>query len=247
MVTPSVLVFTEQPVLAEGLRCVLGLESPFELLATCTEPDELIETLRRRQPDIAVLDSTSIPGPQFLSGARAACQPCRLVLWAGEVNVKTVRHAFDLGMSGVLSNRSAPEALLAALGRIARGELYFPDVYCTPGELASSSMSPREKQLTALIAQGLKNKEIATAMELQEGTVKVYLSRLYRRLHVADRFELALLGLQAFFGNWSGAAEGQGGNGADDRPGRHAGKSTLAGSTASRTAMYPPVANTVRR
>ena len=53
-------------------------------------------------------------------------------------------------------------------------------------------LSPREGDLLSLIVQGLKNKEIATELGISEGTVKVYLSHLYTKLRVRDRFELAL-------------------------------------------------------
>src|SRR5207244_12826951 len=58
------------------------------------------------------------------------------------------------------------------------------------------ALTRREGQLVALLSQGLKNKEIATAMDISEGSVKVYLSRLFQKLQVKDRFELALFGLK---------------------------------------------------
>src|SRR5450432_2214071 len=58
------------------------------------------------------------------------------------------------------------------------------------------SQTRSEGQLVTLLAQGLKNKEIATALNISEGTVKVYLSRLFQKLGVKDRFELALYGLK---------------------------------------------------
>jgi len=54
----------------------------------------------------------------------------------------------------------------------------------------------RRRDLITLLAQGLKNKEIATALGLSEGTVKVYLSKLFLKLGVKDRFELALVSLR---------------------------------------------------
>lgn len=199
---PRVVVFTGQPILAEGLRCTLNSFQTVEFGGIWASAEEFLRDLCRTQPNVAVLDSVSLHGPQFFKQARDACPSCQLVLWAEDTNIETVRHALDLGMSGVISSKSAPEPLVSALLRISSGELYFPDLYCTRGQLAGTAMSARERQLTALIAQGLKNKEIATEMALTEGTVKVYLSRLYRRLGIADRFDLALFGLQSFFGAW---------------------------------------------
>ena len=57
-------------------------------------------------------------------------------------------------------------------------------------------VSPRESQLVALVAQGLRNKEIAYRLSISEGTVKVYLSKLFTKLGVEDRYQLALHGLK---------------------------------------------------
>jgi DNA-binding NarL/FixJ family response regulator len=59
-------------------------------------------------------------------------------------------------------------------------------------------LTRREAQLTTLLAHGLKNKEIAAALDVSEGTVKVYMSKLFQKLGVKDRFELALYGLKNF-------------------------------------------------
>jgi DNA-binding CsgD family transcriptional regulator len=58
------------------------------------------------------------------------------------------------------------------------------------------ALTKRESQLVSLLSQGLKNKEIATTLTISEGTVKVYLSRLFQKVGVKDRFELALYGLR---------------------------------------------------
>jgi DNA-binding CsgD family transcriptional regulator len=58
------------------------------------------------------------------------------------------------------------------------------------------ALTKRESQLVALLSQGLKNKEIASTLQISEGTVKVYLSRLFQKVGVKDRFELALYGLR---------------------------------------------------
>ena len=60
----------------------------------------------------------------------------------------------------------------------------------------SYSLTPRQGQLVALLTQGLKNKEIASKLNISEGTVKVYMSRMFQKLGVKDRFELALYGLK---------------------------------------------------
>jgi DNA-binding CsgD family transcriptional regulator len=72
-------------------------------------------------------------------------------------------------------------------------------------------LTPRETQLVTLVAQGLRNKEIAGTLGLTEGTVKVYLTRIFRKLDLDDRLELALYGLKNFFAGATGEDQ-SGGN-----------------------------------
>ena len=68
------------------------------------------------------------------------------------------------------------------------------------------SLTRREGQLVGLIAQGLKNKELGYALGITEGTVKVYLSRIFKKLGVNDRFELALYALKNVVSSQDGGA-----------------------------------------
>jgi len=93
-----------------------------------------------------------------------------------------------------LTRRSALRALDGISFDIAKGEVLIEvtDAGFDTTNEKRVSFSEREKQVVELLAQGLKNKEIAAAMNLAEGTVKVYLSRLFKKTKVRDRFELML-------------------------------------------------------
>jgi DNA-binding NarL/FixJ family response regulator len=116
--------------------------------------------------------------------------------------------AMSLGIRGVLRKTVPVETLVRCLTRVGDGELWFEKAL-TDSIMGARrySLTRREGQLVALLSQGLKNKEIATALTISEGTVKVYLSRLFQKLGVKDRFELALYGLKNLA---PGAATGDG-------------------------------------
>ena len=90
-----------------------------------------------------------------------------------------------------------PELLLECIHKVHGGELWF-EKSLTDGLAATNriALTRREGQLVTLLSQGRKNKEIASLLMITEGTVKVYLSKLYDKLGVKDRFELALYGLK---------------------------------------------------
>jgi DNA-binding CsgD family transcriptional regulator len=80
---------------------------------------------------------------------------------------------------------------------VAEGGLWFEEALkASFTTMRTISLTRRESQLVSLLSQGLKNKEIAATLFISEGTVKVYLSRLFQKLGVKDRFELALFGLK---------------------------------------------------
>jgi DNA-binding CsgD family transcriptional regulator len=119
------------------------------------------------------------------------------VLWVRSISTELAYQAMELGVRGVLRKTLAPDLLLKCLTKVCEGELWF-DKNLTASFLSAKmvALTKRESQLVALLSQGLKNKEIASTLQISEGTVKVYLSRLFQKVGVKDRFELALYGLR---------------------------------------------------
>jgi DNA-binding NarL/FixJ family response regulator len=123
---------------------------------------------------------------------------CNLVIRVGPMSRELIFQALEYGVRGILPVQLSPHMLVQSLERIAKGEVL---IEVTDAGFDSSgekrvTFSEREKQVVELLAQGLKNKEIAAAMNLAEGTVKVYLSRLFKKTKVRDRFELMLFRAQ---------------------------------------------------
>ena len=108
-----------------------------------------------------------------------------------------MNHCVSAGVTAVLSRRASVASHRECLAAVARGENWI-DQSVLSSLLSGKSvkLTPRERQLMALVAQGLSNKEVAWRLEITEGTVKVYLSRLFSKAGVQNRFELALLALR---------------------------------------------------
>jgi DNA-binding NarL/FixJ family response regulator len=110
---------------------------------------------------------------------------------------------------GFLSTTASPAHFRECLQIAARGELWM-ESSLTMNLLNNRpvSLSKRQSELVGLLTQGLKNKEIATALGISEGTVKAYLTTLYEKVGARDRFELALFGLKNLGGRRESAAAG---------------------------------------
>jgi len=132
-----------------------------------------------------------------LSGLHEVASQAKIVLWVHTISTELALQAMSLGVRGILRKTLPTETLLRCLTRVNEGELWFEKALTDSIMSARRySLTRREGQLVSLLSQGLKNKEIATALTISEGTVKVYLSRLFQKLGVKDRFELALYGLK---------------------------------------------------
>ena len=105
--------------------------------------------------------------------------------------------AIGLGVRGILRKNLPVELLVKCLLKVAAGEFWVEKALSD--RLLSTRqvvLTPRERQIAGLVMQGLKNKEIAFSLGITEGTVKVYLSRLFQKVGVKDRFELALFAME---------------------------------------------------
>jgi len=192
-----VLLYSDQPILAVGLESILREADSFELAGLCSTIQRLAEHLTRGTAQIALLDLTPEITFATLSDLKRAAPDCQFVLWVNVISTELAFQAMGIGIRGVLRKTLPAEQQMACLRKIQAGELWFEkaltDSFLSARRVA---LTRREGQLISLLSQGLKNKEIATALDISEGTVKVYLSRLFQKVGVKDRFELALFGLK---------------------------------------------------
>jgi DNA-binding NarL/FixJ family response regulator len=188
----------DEPMLAKGLESVLRRVEDFELLPVCCGIPALTELLGHgTSPDVILLDLTENVTFGVLSALKATTGGAKVILWAKSVSPELAFQALGLGVRGILRKQLPPEVQVKCLQKVHAGELWFEkaltDSFLTSRRVA---LTGREGQLISLLAQGMKNKEIATALNLSDGSVKVYLSRLFEKTGVRDRFELALFGLK---------------------------------------------------
>jgi two-component system, NarL family, nitrate/nitrite response regulator NarL len=188
-----VLIITDQPVLARGFQDTLSA-SGLEAAVVSNFDGQCAEVFQSAQPDIAVLDLTGEFTFETLADVHTRLPGSNLVIRVGPMSRELIFQALEYGVRGILPVTLSPQILVQSLERIAKGEVL---IEVTDAGFESSgekrvTFSGREKQVVDLLAQGLKNKEIAAAMSLAEGTVKVYLSRLFKKTKVRDRFELML-------------------------------------------------------
>ena len=191
--------FTDEPVLAAGLVSVVSSAPEFRIAAVYRTTAELTEAIPKVECDVALVDLTPDITFDVLTQLSRAMPGCPIVLWVRDISPELAHQAIQLGVRGILRKCLASDLILKCLSSVCDGELWL-DKALTANMLTTKMipLTRREGQLVMLLSQGLKNKEIGAALSISEGTVKVYLSRLFQKVGAKDRFELALYGLRNF-------------------------------------------------
>jgi DNA-binding NarL/FixJ family response regulator len=193
----TVMPITDEPVVAEGFRRLIEGSGYLLLNPLSFDTQNLSERLLEARPHVVLLNWN--PDLSLTAVARVCGNPppCPIILVARNPSPELVYQAQEAGFSGMLDSRCSREEILSTLERCERDDFAFD--YPEGMELHPARavhLSPREGQLVRLLTQGLKNKEIATCLGITEGTVKFYLSHLFKKVGAKDRFELALFGLK---------------------------------------------------
>jgi len=193
----TVLLFSDEPILAEGLQRVLAKSGGLSLISYCARMDLLIAELEAHRPDVLIVDLSAGISFDVLNALQEVTSRTRMILWVNSISTELALQAMSFGIRGILRKTATIEAMLRCLNSVKEGELWFEktmtDSIMSAGRY---SLTRREGQLVSLLAEGMKNRDIAATLEISEGTVKVYLSRLFHKLGVKDRLELALYGVK---------------------------------------------------
>ena len=199
--SPSVLLVSDQPVLRRGFEHVLGTRGfSVESSEMCSfdKPQSAAagESSPVPTPDMALLDITGSLSFGDLTELHGRLPGCPLVLWAESMPLDMVFRALEFGVRGIVDRSSSADHLAESLMRVAGGEMQIGFAAAQESGPAKrrSGLTPREREIVGLLRQGLRNKQIAQAMNITEGTVKIYLFRLFHKLGVRNRFELAQCG-----------------------------------------------------
>jgi two-component system nitrate/nitrite response regulator NarL len=193
----SVSVYTTEPLSSIALELLFRQCEQIALLPVVSDLSNLLQQVSSQKPDVLLLTVNSHFDRNLWTALRRQSDDTKIILWLHEITPELAYQAIECGIRGILRKNLPPEMIVKCVQKVHAGELWF-DQTLTQTFLSGRSItvSPREGELIKLVAQGLKNREIAKAMSITEGTVKVYLSRLFEKLGVRDRVELVLVGLR---------------------------------------------------
>lgn len=193
----NVLLYCCKPILANGLRMVIQDLADYRLLSHCSEPEGLKNAAQTAQPELIVIETSPAVTLEFLRELKQLSCGAAIVLWVDSASSEFLAQSLSIGIRGILRQDQSIDVHAECIRTVSRGEVWL-DRAMTQKLLYRNQvrLTPRERQLIGLLAQGLKNKEIAYSLGIAEGTVKVYLSKLFPKVGAKDRLDLALMGLR---------------------------------------------------
>jgi DNA-binding NarL/FixJ family response regulator len=195
----SVLVAEDHSVMRGGLVELLGVADDLEVVGTAANGTEAIELARDLRPDVVLMD-ISMPDVDGIAatGSILEAEPgARVVMLTAFSDRDRVVAALDAGAIGYLLKDSEPDEVLEAIRAAARGDAPLApraarELLAARSEEHRADLSSREREVLALVAEGLPNKLIARRLEISEKTVKAHLTSVFQRIGVSDRTQAAL-------------------------------------------------------
>lgn len=189
-----------------GLRSMLASDRNLQLVGEATNGQEAVQLCRQHQPDLAVLD-VRMPEMDGLAATRSIKQQCprtSVLIVTTHEHYDYLLAALKAGAAGYMLKDISRSELLTAVRRVLRGESILN------GELASRALqrlasetssydgppperlTPREREVLNLIAEGKTNREIAAQLSLSVGTVKIHVEHIIGKMGVSDRTQAAV-------------------------------------------------------
>jgi two-component system, NarL family, nitrate/nitrite response regulator NarL len=192
----KVFLLSDQPVLLRGFEYILGANG-FDVAGSCQAAAFPAAIASSAKPDVILLDITAGLTFTSLSDLHECIPECPVVLWADAIPLDLMFKALEFGVRGIIQRNVPPAQLVDSLRKVAAGELQigFGSPRDTSQLRRKVALTPREREIVSFLRQGMRNKQIAGEMGITEGTVKIYLFRLFHKMDVRNRFELARCGI----------------------------------------------------
>lgn len=189
------LVADDHPVVRAGLRAVLETEAGLEVVAEAGTAEQAVARAAEGDIDVVLMDLQFAGG---MNGAEATAliaarpnAPRVVIVTTYDTDADTLP-AIEAGAAGYLLKDAPPEELVAAIRSAATGRTTLAPVVAQRlvdrlRAAAGTSLTHREIEVLALVAEGLSNQSVAARLHLTEGTVKSHLARVYTKLGVGSR------------------------------------------------------------
>lgn len=201
-----VILADTQAIFRAGLRKIFALEDDIRVVAQAETLPQTLSSVKKFSADVLMIEAALAPNPvEAVADLLRQNPDLRIVVVTPASEEELTLDLFRRGAHGIVSREVEPEILVDCLRKVAAGETWldrqgmhwvmeaFRNQNSRPaGSRPKVQLTPKESLIVSCVTQGMKNKEIALRVGTTEQVVKNYLRKVYDKLGVADRLELAL-------------------------------------------------------
>ncbi len=182
-----------------GISSVIENEEDMEVIAEAGNGKEAVAVALEKHPDVIILDlrMPEQDGIETIRILRKEWSKANILIYSSFANGEEIFSAFQAGADGFVVKDMELDQLLEAIRTVAKGEQYIPsEVSSRMIFRLTSKLTTREVTILEYVASGHSNKEIADKLNLVEGTVKVHLANIFKKLKVNDRTQAVIFALK---------------------------------------------------
>jgi DNA-binding NarL/FixJ family response regulator len=201
------MIVDDHAVIRAGLRMLIEQDTTMKVVAMAGNSAEAFELAASERPDIIILDLVlgEEDGLVLLPALHEKSPKSRVLILTGVLNSDAHRAAVRKGAVGIVLKEHAAELLLKAIKKVYEGEVWIDrtmmgmmiqefsrPAHGNPEAEKIEALTGREREVIALVGEGLKNRQIAERLFISETTVTHHLSSAFSKLDVSDRLELII-------------------------------------------------------
>lgn len=209
------IIADDHPMVRQAVRMVIEMEYPGRLVREAGSLDAVLEAVARAPAAMVVidLDMPGMDGVESLRALRQGFPGLKLAVLSGNGDRQVILDALDAGVNGYILKASPSDEMLYAVATILSGRIYVTGALgrfagapapppARPAEPARGAsreklaLTPREHEVLVSLMRGHSNKQIARALGIGEGTVKVHLASVFRALGAQNRTEAVLIAVE---------------------------------------------------
>jgi DNA-binding NarL/FixJ family response regulator len=205
-----ILLADEPSVFRDGLRALLSAQPDLKVVAEASDYQSVLALAERFRPEIILFEPEGAGSAlSILRDLQESHLPSRVILLTATEDADLLSQSVRYGVAGIVPKKSPTELLLKSIRKVNAGELWLdrattadvvrqlagrpiPAPRNLPQTDKPVALSRREREITALVAQGFRNREIADKLFISEQTVKNHMHNIFEKVGVQDRLELAL-------------------------------------------------------
>ncbi|MES9868636.1 MAG: two-component system response regulator NarL [Sedimenticola sp.] len=206
----TVIAIDDHPLFRKGVSDLIDMDDSLSLIGEAANGKDGLELVREHNPDLVLLDINmkGMDGLETLEAIKKLDLDSRVLMLTVSDNDEDVIHALRIGADGYLLKDMEPEDTLKCLNKAAQGQMVISErltqllAQALRGEKsvkkspAECDFTDREREILGLIAKGMSNKLIARELDISDGTVKVHVKHLLKKMGLHSRVEAAVWALK---------------------------------------------------